>query len=130
MTPRSCLIIASLAGLTGVMLGAFGSHVLQSQLTEALLKVWHTAVLYQFIHALALTCVALLLIQQPQSRSLKVAAGAFTLGILLFSGSLYILAMTQIGKLGIITPMGGVSFLVGWAALLVAALKWQNATTA
>ncbi len=126
MTARYCFIAASLAGLSGVILGAFGSHALQGSLPAALLKIWHTAVLYQFVHTLALMFVGILLIQRPALKSLNMAAMAFALCIIFFSGSLYLLALTQVSKLGVITPLGGILFMIGWAALLVSSIRWHQ----
>lgn len=124
MNTRTTLVAAALFGLTAVMLGAFGAHALKGYLPAGLLKAWNTAVLYQFVHTLGLLAIAMFLVHQPGMKSLRIAATCFTAGILLFSGSLYILALTQIGKLGIITPFGGVMFMLGWAALIVAGWKW------
>ncbi len=129
MTARSCLLFASLSGMVAVALGAFGSHALKVSLPANLLQVWHTAVAYQFTHTLALLAVALLLLQSPDSKSLKLAAAAFSLGILLFSGSLYILALSQQSRFGMITPIGGLSFLLGWACLFISAWRWQKPVT-
>lgn len=109
-------------GLFGVLLGAFGAHALRSRLTPEMLAVWKTGVEYQFYHALALLLVGWWLRTQP-STALNVAGACFTAGVLLFSGSLYVLALSGIRGLGAITPLGGVLFIAGWIALLVAALR-------
>lgn len=109
-------------GLFGVLLGAFGAHALRSRLTPEMLAVWKTGVEYQFYHALALLLVGWWLRTQP-STALNVAGACFTAGVLLFSGSLYMLALSGIRGLGAITPLGGVLFIAGWIALLVAALR-------
>lgn len=119
---RPFLVLAALFGLTGVALGAFAAHGLKSQLSAAYLAVFQTAVHYQLIHALALFGVALLALHAP-GRLLRAAGALFVLGVLLFSGSLYLLTLTGIGKLGIITPMGGTAFLGGWLCLLLAGWK-------
>ena len=120
---KSFLILSSLAGGLAVILGAFAAHGLKARLEPALLAAFRTGVEYQFYHALALLGVAILL-QQWQGGTLLVAAGIFfTLGILLFSGSLYGLALLQWKWLGPITPLGGVCFIVAWACLLAAAAK-------
>ena len=106
---RSYLVLAALFGLTGVALGAFASHGLRSQPSAAHLAVFQIGVQYQLIHALALLGVALLALQRP-GRLLSAAGGLFVVGILLFSGSLYSLTLTGVGKLGMITPIGGTAF--------------------
>jgi uncharacterized membrane protein YgdD (TMEM256/DUF423 family) len=105
--------IASLLMFLGVALGAFGSHALKSKLTDYYLDVYKTAVLYHFIHALSLFVIAWL---SSVSNDPKInLAGIFMLvGIILFSGSLYLLSITGIKWLGAITPLGGLSFLVAW----------------
>ncbi|WP_282339333.1 DUF423 domain-containing protein [Pseudomonas sp. PS02288] len=119
---RLHLMLSAFFGFTGVALGAFAAHGLKSRLSAEYLAVFQTGVHYQMIHALALFGVALLSLHAP-SRLLGIAGGAFVLGILLFSGSLYALILVGIGKLGIITPIGGVAFLVGWACLGLSAWR-------
>ncbi|MCQ4273087.1 DUF423 domain-containing protein [Pseudomonas kuykendallii] len=119
---RLHLMLSAFFGFTGVALGAFAAHGLKSRLSAEYLAVFQTGVHYQMIHALALFGVALLSLHAP-SRLLSIAGGAFVLGILLFSGSLYVLTLIGIGKLGIITPIGGVAFLVGWACLGLSAWR-------
>ncbi len=119
---RLWLLLAAFAGFSGVALGAFAAHGLKSRLSAEYLAVFQTGTHYQLIHALALFGVALLALQAP-SRAVQVAGSCFALGIVLFSGSLYALTLSGVGKLGIITPFGGLAFLAGWASLGVAA--WQ-----
>jgi len=126
---RLFLLIASFSGMTAVIFGAFGAHALKQRLPANLLHSYETAVQYQFWHALALLAVALLLLQWPASRLLQATGWLFTLGIILFSGSLYILSLTEVRQIGAIsigpiTPMGGLCFIVGWFLLMLAA--WQN----
>lgn len=109
-------------GFTGVALGAFAAHGLKSRLTPEYLAIFHTGVTYQLVHTLALLGVALLATQMP-GRLVTWAGASFAIGILLFSGSLYVLTMTGISKLGIITPFGGLAFLVGWFCLGLAAWR-------
>ena len=119
---RAYLSLAAFFGFTGVALGAFAAHGLKRYLTTDYLAVFHTGVQYQLLHALALLGVALLA-RQANSRLLTLSGVLFSLGIVLFSGSLYL--MTLAGwKLGLITPLGGVLFLAGWACLGVSA--WQR----
>jgi len=113
---RTFLMLAAFFGFTGVALGAFAAHGLKNRLTPEYLAVFHTGVLYQLIHALAIFGVALLAMQ-IQGRLVTYAGISFTLGIILFSGSLYLMTLTGATKLGIITPFGGLFFLIGWAIL-------------
>lgn len=119
---RLWLLLSAFAGFTGVALGAFAAHGLKGRLTPEYLAVFQTGTHYQLIHALALFGVGLLALHMP-GRSVNLAGGAFAVGILLFSGSLYLLTLSGIGKLGMITPFGGVAFLIGWLCLGLAAWK-------
>jgi uncharacterized membrane protein YgdD (TMEM256/DUF423 family) len=119
---RGFLMLAAFFGFTGVALGAFAAHGLKGRLSAEYLAIFHTGVLYQLVHALAILGVAVLAAQLP-GRLMTWAGVSFALGIVLFSGSLYALTLTGIGKLGIITPFGGLAFLVGWATLGVAAWR-------
>ncbi len=113
---RLCLLLAAFAGFTGVALGAFAAHGLKGQLTADYLAVFQTGTHYQLIHALALFCVGLLALQRP-GQLLNCAGALFALGIVLFSGSLYLLTLSGVRGLGIVTPFGGVAFLAGWLCL-------------
>lgn len=119
---RGFLMLAAFFGFTGVALGAFAAHGLKNRLSAEYLAIFHTGVLYQLIHTLALLAVALLVVQIP-GRLLAWAGVAFVVGILLFSGSLYLLTLTGISTLGIITPFGGLAFLIGWFILGLA--SWR-----
>lgn len=116
------LLLAALAGFTGVAMGAFGAHGLKHILSEHYLDVYKTAVNYQMWHALLLAVVAML----PQQRLLTWAAWSLVAGIVLFSGSLYILAISKIGWLGMITPFGGLAFLLAWGLLAFVAYQHQR----
>lgn len=118
---RTFVMIGALAGVVGVALGAFGAHGLRNRLSADMLAVFETGVRYQMYHALALLALGAL---APTfgGRLTTVAGWAFTAGIVIFSGSLYLLALTDIRTLGAITPLGGVAFLVGWACLAIAAI--------
>lgn len=127
--PASVLIIvAACSGFAAVALGAFGAHGLKGMLAPYLMDVFQTGVQYQFYHTLALLMTGLWQHHAPQ-RALSIAGGAFTLGIILFSGSLYVLALSGTHWLGAITPLGGLAFLVGWAALVAAAIKMSRNKT-
>ncbi|MDR6960030.1 uncharacterized membrane protein YgdD (TMEM256/DUF423 family) [Pseudomonas brassicacearum] len=119
---RSFLMLAAFFGFTGVALGAFAAHGLKNRLSADYLAIFHTGVTYQLVHALALFGVALLAAHIP-GRIVTWAGISFVIGILLFSGSLYLLTLTGISKLGIITPFGGVAFLIGWLCLGLAAWR-------
>jgi uncharacterized membrane protein YgdD (TMEM256/DUF423 family) len=114
------LLLGALAAFIGVALGAFGAHGLRSRLSPEMLAVFETGVRYQMYHALALLLVAA--ITPTLGGWLVMTAGwLFVAGIVLFSGSLYLLALTGVTMLGAITPLGGLAFLAGWACLAVAA---------
>ncbi|MBV7488349.1 MULTISPECIES: DUF423 domain-containing protein [Pseudomonas] len=119
---RGFLMLAAFFGFTGVGLGAFAAHGLKNRLTPEYLTIFHTGVTYQLVHTLALLGVALLATQIP-GRLLTWAGASFAIGILLFSGSLYVLTLTGISKLGIVTPFGGLAFLAGWLCLGLAAWR-------
>lgn len=119
---RVLLLLAALFGFTGVGLGAFAAHGLQGQLSAEYLAVFHTAVHYQMLHALALLALAGLW-QRLGGRLLAAAGLCFCAGILLFSGSLYALTLTGIRALGMITPVGGLTLLAGWWCLGLAAWR-------
>lgn len=109
-------------GFLAVALGAFGAHALKQKLSADMLAVWRTAVEYHFYHALALILLGLIARQAP-STLLNISGGCFAVGVLLFSGSLYALALSDIRILGAITPVGGLLFLAGWLLLSYAVLK-------
>jgi len=106
-----------------VAIGAFGAHGLEPKLTERMMKNYQTGVQYHMIHGLALLAVGLLALKIPVSGMLNGAGWAFLVGILLFSGSLYVMALTGVTKLGAITPIGGLAFIVGWVLLGIAVLR-------
>jgi uncharacterized membrane protein YgdD (TMEM256/DUF423 family) len=121
---RIFVIVSGLLGFTAVALGAFGAHGLRSRL-QALpdgvkrLEWWNTAAQYQLSHALALAFVAWLA-HRGAGTPATVAGWSFVAGVVLFSGSLYTMTITGLTKLGAVTPFGGLAFLVGWAAVMVA----------
>jgi uncharacterized membrane protein YgdD (TMEM256/DUF423 family) len=118
---KTFLLIGSLAGFLAVAFGAFGAHALRGRLSPEMLAVFETAVRYQMYHALAILAVGLML-GRSGGWLFSTAGWLFTAGIVLFSGSLYALALTGTTILGAITPLGGLAFLAGWACLIVAAL--------
>ena len=117
------ITLASLSGMLAVALGAFGAHGLRNRLDDYLMGVFETAVQYHFYHALALLAVGVIALSQPQTVMLKSAGWLFFLGTLVFSGSLYLLALTGVKWLGAVTPLGGLAFIAGWACL--AAVGWK-----
>ncbi len=118
------LAIAAIFGALSVGAGAFATHALRDRLSERSLEIFETAARYQMYHALALLLVALLLLQDkiPQP-TLSVAGWAFIIGILFFSGSLYVLSLSNIKILGAIAPIGGAAFIAGWAVVAIAAFS-------
>jgi len=120
---RTWLAAGALLALLAVMAGAFGAHGLRGMVSERGLEVFQTAVTYQMYHAIALVLVALLSVAGLSRRLLGAAAGFFLAGTLLFSGSLYLLVLTEIRWVGPVTPLGGVCFMVGWALLVAAATR-------
>lgn len=124
---KQLIIIASVFGMLAVVLGAFGAHALKSLLDPAGLEVWKTAVSYHFYHTLALLFVSIL--PAGKGKAANLAAWFFSLGILFFSGSLYlistkeILNLSQLSILGPVTPIGGLFFILGWISLIFVAIK-------
>lgn len=116
------LLGAISAGL-GVALGAFGAHGLRSRLTPEMLAVFETGVRYQMYHALALLIVGAAMARVAMPASVMLAGWLFVVGTLLFSGSLYVLAVTGTRWWGAVTPLGGVAFLAGWLLLIIAAAR-------
>jgi len=119
---RMMIAIAALFGAAAVLLGAFGAHALRDTLDERALAIWHTAVEYQFWHALALLATGALA-RHREDRPLRLAAFAFAAGIAVFCTSLYALALGAPRWIGAITPLGGIAFIAGWLALAVHARR-------
>ena len=119
---RLFLSIGSISGALVVMLGAFGAHGLKDKLSEKMLANYMTGVEYHFYHTFAILAVGLLAMHF-QSRLLFACGWSFAIGIVIFSGSLYVMALTGITKLGAITPIGGLMFIIGWILLATAVLK-------
>ncbi|MCM3360177.1 DUF423 domain-containing protein [Psychrobacillus sp. MER TA 171] len=122
------IIAGAINGFLSVALGAFGAHLLEGRVADKYLATWETAVQYQMFHALALVAIGILMSSKllgPVSQ-LNVAGYLILAGIVIFSGSLYVLSLTGISILGAITPIGGVAFLIGWVMLIVSAVKYAN----
>ena len=119
---RIILMTASIFLVLAVAIGAFGAHGLKSHLSAEMIQIYKTGVEYHFYHALGLLLIGVIAISFP-SELLKWSAILLAVGIILFSGSLYILAITGIKWIGAITPLGGLGFIAGWVLLFMAALK-------
>ena len=117
------LLVAAINGALAVAAGAFGAHGLKARIDADHLQIFETAARYQMYHALAMGLSALAARSGAASTAANAACGFFLAGIILFSGSLYLLALTNIRALGIVTPFGGLAFLAGWIALAWAATK-------
>lgn len=113
-------VVGALAGALGVILGAFGAHALKSRVGADLLAVFETGVRYQMYHALALLAVGVVAQRAPGSW-IQAAGWLFVAGIVIFSGSLYLMTFTGARWLGAVTPFGGLAFILGWIALALAA---------
>ena len=122
---KKFIIIGAIFSFLSVGLGAFGAHALKTLIDDYSLQIWEKAVYYQTVHALALIILGIL--QNIYNEiNFKLAGYAFITGIFLFSGSLYFLALSQIKILGAITPLGGVSFLLGWGLIIYKLIKKTN----
>jgi uncharacterized membrane protein YgdD (TMEM256/DUF423 family) len=119
---KKTLIAGALLMAAAVLLGAFGAHALKDQLTPQMLAIYHTGVDYQFYHSIGLLIIGLTGLHFP-SKWLDRAGVLLIAGIVLFSGSLYVLALTGIKAIGAITPIGGLSFVAGWICLAIGLWK-------
>lgn len=119
---RAYVVLGALFGFFAVLAGAFGAHALRESISEEFLDAYRTGALYHLIHSLVLVGIGLGGASLPQKPT-RMAGLSFCVGIVLFSGSLYALALTGIRMFGAVTPLGGVAFLVGWASLCWAGLK-------
>jgi len=119
------ITMAAVNGLLAVMLGAFMSHSLDETITTELLGVFQTGVSYHMYHSLAALAAGILSHIYPKVQLLKISAYSFLLGIVFFSGSLYLLALTELPMIGMITPIGGIFFIFGWIMLCIFGAKKQ-----
>lgn len=119
---RRWFAFAAINGALAVAAGAFAAHGLKARLSPEMLAVFETGARYHLIHALALAVTALAA-ERFAAKPAALAAALFATGIVLFSGSLYLLALTGVHSFGFVTPLGGVAFIAGWLALAVSALK-------
>lgn len=126
---KNSIITGAIHGFLAVALGAFGAHALENMLDEYSSGIWDTAVQYQMFHASALILVGILMNSSilGEVKQLKIAKNCFNAGIIIFAGSLFILALTGVKWLGAITPIGGVLFLTGWILTIVSVLKSNKA---
>ena len=122
---KSILTIAAISGLLAVVLGAFGAHALKKMISPEMLEVYKTGVQYQFYHTFALLAVGILM-HFNTSKALQWSGYLFVVGILLFSGSLYVMTITGIKALGIITPFGGTVWIAAWFLLMIHCRKLTN----
>lgn len=125
---RTFFVIGSLLGGLAVALGAFGAHALESRLTSDALSTFETAARYQMYHSLALLAVAFAITRWQGSNMATWAGRLFVTGVVLFSGSLYLLSITDLRWLGAIAPVGGAAFVAGWLCLALAA--WRQSSVA
>ena len=120
---RTFFILAALLGALSVALGAFGAHALESRNSTDLIQTYETAVRYQFFHVFALFAVVMAIGRWPQNSLAPIAGWLFITGIVLFSGSLYLLVGSGIRWMGAITPLGGVALIAGWICLAIVAWR-------
>jgi uncharacterized membrane protein YgdD (TMEM256/DUF423 family) len=119
------LILGSVNAATAVSMGAFGAHFLKTKIPEDMLFVFQTAVQYHFYHSLGLMVIGVLTIHIKPEKHLGIAGWIMFIGIILFSGSLYILSTTAARWVGMITPFGGIAFIVSWVFIAIAVWKWS-----
>ena len=113
---RTLLTVAGTLGFSAVLLGAFGAHGLRDKVAPPMMEIYRTGVLYHLVHAVVVLAVAF---AADRLRRPRLIAGLFTGGVAVFSGTLYLLAITGVMRLGAITPIGGLLMMAGWAALIV-----------
>lgn len=125
---KGSIISGAIHGFISVSLGAFGAHALKDILDEYSTGIWNTAVQYQMFHTVALLVIGILMSAKlfGEVKQLKIAMICMNLGIVFFAGSLYVLALSGIGVLGAITPIGGVLFLIGWTMVIISAMKYAR----
>lgn len=124
LTAKLFILIGALAGAAGVALGAFGAHALKARLAPDQLAVWQTAVQYHFWHALALVAIGIVIsVALPGSTTLRWAGWLMVAGLVLFSGSLYVLVLSGARWLGAVTPLGGTAWIAAWLLLAWAVLR-------
>ena len=123
MNARSIIAAGAVFMALAVVFGAFGAHIVQDMLTPDRFEVYKTGVEYHFYHSLGLLLIGVIMMKMPGNRWLVWSGYSLMAGILIFSGSLYVLTLTDTGWLGAVTPLGGVAFILGWIFLAVGVLK-------
>ncbi len=123
MNARSIIAAGAVFMALAVVFGAFGAHIVQDMLTPDRFEVYKTGVEYHFYHSLGLLLLGVIMMKMPGNRWLVWSGYSLMAGILIFSGSLYVLTLTDTGWLGAVTPLGGVAFILGWIFLAVGVLK-------
>ena len=118
------IILGALNAFLSVAFGAFGAHILEGRMEPKYIEIWGKGVTYQMLHAVGLLIIGVLLGKLPGSSLLSWSGWLMFIGIVLFSGSLYVLSITQISVLGAITPLGGLAFLAAWVLVIIAAVKY------
>lgn len=118
------IIMGAINAFLSVALGAFGAHGLEGRVEPKYIETWKTGVTYQMFHATGLLIIGVLLGKLPANAFISWSGWLMLIGIILFSGSLYVLSVTKISMLGAITPLGGLAFLAAWVLLIVAAVKY------
>ena len=121
------LILGSINAATAVFMGAIGAHSLKTIITEDMLFVFQTAVQYHFYHSLGLMIIGVLTIYFKSVKYIEIAGWIMFIGIILFSGSLYTLSITNMRWVGLITPIGGIAFIVSW--VLIAITVWKRSSS-
>ncbi|MCG8378975.1 MAG: DUF423 domain-containing protein [Proteobacteria bacterium] len=123
LTAKLFLLLGGINALLAVIMGAFGAHALKTRLDESLLNIYQTGSEYHFYHALGLVLLGVLATNIPVNIWLKISGWSMLTGIVLFSGSLYILSIFNLRWLGMVTPAGGLLFIIAWISLIIAVLK-------
>lgn len=123
MNARSIIVTGAIFLTIAVAMGAFGAHIVQDILSPDRFDVYQTAVEYHFYHALGLILLGIISYQLPQNKWLSLSGYCLISGIIIFSGSLYVLTLTDTGWLGAITPLGGIAFILGWIFLAIGVAK-------
>ncbi|MGG5255245.1 DUF423 domain-containing protein [Neobacillus sp. SM06] len=118
------IVIGAINAFLAVAFGAFGAHGLANKLEPKYLEIWKTGVTYQMFHATGILVAGILLGKVASSSLFTWSGWLMVIGIILFSGSLYLLSLTKVGILGAITPLGGVSFLAAWVLMIIGAVKY------
>lgn len=123
ITAKLFLLLGSANAMLAVIIGAFGAHALKARLDESLLKIYQTGNEYHFYHALGLILVGVIAMNIPASIWLKVSGWSMFIGIILFCGSLYLLSIFNLRWMGMITPLGGLLFIIAWLSLFITIIK-------